>query len=161
MITLRRMTGDEYRQFREYSIADYAKDLAESGGLDGEQAHILARKEFDETLPEGPETSDQYLMTIEDAESGADAGRIWYSYEEDDGARQVFLSDLVIFTEERRKGYAKAALREMERAAKADGCTVSLLFVWDHNGPGIRLYVDCGYKACGRGEGGSYMKKVL
>ena len=162
MVALRKMTREAYCRFKACSIADYAEDLIQGEGLDRQQALHEAEEEFTQTLPDGPETEGQFLMMIEDGQSGREVGWIWFSYEEgEDGAKRVFLSDFLIYTEERRNGYASAALDEMERMAKADGRAESVLYVWEHNAPGYRLYQKCGYKAVGRGENGTHMKKIL
>ena len=161
MVILRRMTEPEYLRFKAYSIHDYAKDLMDGQGLGLEQALEEARKEHEAILPDGRETKDQSLMTVTDAQSSEAVGGIWFFYEARDGVRRVWLCDFVIDEAKRRKGYATAALAEMERMAKADGCTESVLFVWDHNPAGYGLYQKCGYAAIRRGDGGSVMKKSL
>ena len=161
MITLRKMTGEEFQRFKAYSIADYAKDLMTGEDFDEEDASANAKEIFEDTLPDGLDTEGQYLMTIEDPESGGDVGQIWFFYEGADEGRQVWLNDFAIREEERRKGYASAALAEMERMAKAAGCIQSALFVWDHNPEGYELYRKCGYEAVEHEDGGSVMKKAL
>ena len=161
MITLRRMTEDEFLRFKEYSIADYAKDLADGQQLSMEQALETSEREFTETLPKGLETDGQFLMMILDAESGKDSGYIWFFYEEENGIQVVWLCDFLIYEDQRGKGYAKAALAEMERMAKAAGCVKSVLFVWDHNPAGKSLYQKCGYVTTRHEGGGAIMKKCL
>lgn len=157
----RRMTAEEYECFKAYSVSGYAEDLIRGEGLDRDRALKKAEEEFRGMLPGGPDTEGQFLRTVEDAETGREVGWIWFSFEEAEGIRQVFLSDLLIREDERGKGCASAALQEMEQAAKARGCTESVLYVWEHNRPGYSLYRKCGYEAARRGEGGTYMKKKL
>ena len=157
MIRLRKMTEEEFLRFKEYSTADYAKDLMHEEGLDENQATAMAVKDFEAALPNGPETQEQFLMTIEEVQNHMTVGCLWFHYEE----QQVFLDDFLIHEAERRKGYATAALLEMERMAKADGCTESVLFVWNHNPEAAALYQKCGYRKSSRLDGGSYMKKQL
>ena len=88
-------------------------------------------------------------------------GIIWYLFEMTDGIKQVFLSDFIIKEEERRKGYAYAALIEMEGEAKRNGCVESIIYVWKHNSPGINLYTKCGYVAFRELDDGMYMKKGI
>lgn len=98
-------------------------------------------------------------MVIEDLQDARPVGVIWYLFEWTDGVKQVFLNDFVIKQEERRKGYATAALQEMERDAQANGCTESITYVWKHNPPGIKLYRKCGYTTFREMDDGMYMKK--
>ena len=95
------------------------------------------------SLPERNGTSDNFVMMIEDAQSGDAVGYIWYLYEFHDGVKQVYLSDFMIYEKERRKGYATAALTAMERNALKDDCSQSILFVWKHNPIGVNLYTKC------------------
>ena len=101
-------------------------------------------------------------MMLQDAKTGKEVGWIWFFYEENEkGIKQVFLSDFLIYEDERRKGYAAAALHEMEQKAKADGRTEVILYVWEHNVPGFNLYQKCGYTAVQQSESGTAMKKML
>ncbi len=161
MIEFQKMTEAEYSQFREFSIAEYAKDLMNGEDLDHESALKNAEREFSEMLPDGPGTENQFVMMIKDAQSGKEVGWIWYSYEMDEDEKQVFLCDFLIYENDRRKGYASAALAEMERRAKADGCETAALFVWDHNEPGVALYRKCGYTPEEQDDGGVSMEKQL
>ena len=162
MMTLRKMTEDEFRAFRKSSTADYAVDLRKGRSISPEQALTEAEEEFDATLPDGPDTEYSFIMNIEDANENR-VGWIFFKYyvREDDGRYYVFLEDLLIYESERRKGFASAAIHEMNTIARQDGCSSSVLFVWDHNPEGMSLYEKCGYKPYHREEGGTYMVKEL
>ena len=161
MLTFRRMTEEEFQIYLDKNIQGYAQTLIRGRDLDPETARKEAEDAFCGPFPDGLQTKDQFVMFIEDVRSGKTVGEIWYGYEVEDGVRQVYLSEFLIYEEERRKGYASAALEEMERRAKADGCAVSALYVWDHNPAGCSLYRKCGYAAVSHGGGGSCMKKKL
>lgn len=160
-VMLRKMTADEYLRFKGCSISDYAEDLIKGKGLNREQALAAAGKEYEEMLPFGLETEGHFLMSILDAENKEEVGSIWFFYDEKHGLKQVFLGDFLIYETERRKGYGAAALAEMERMAKTDGCTESVLYVWNHNPAGYSLYQKCGYVTITHEDGGSVMKKSL
>ena len=162
MIEFTKMSDAEYSRFRPYSVFEYAKDLMIGENLDHETALKNAEREFSGMLTDGLDTEDHFVMVIRDGQSGKDVGWIWYCYETDEEDKpQVFLCDFLIFENERRKGYASAALAEMERRAKADGCVAAALFVWDYNRPGAALYRKCGYAPEEREVGGVTMKKPL
>ncbi len=114
-VQLREMSKEEYKIFCEHSMFDYANDVVKSSNIAMDEALIQAQAEFAETLPDGLDTKDNVLRIIIDAAEGKAVGVIWYLFEMTDGVRQVFLSDFIIKEEERRKGYASAALTEMER----------------------------------------------
>lgn len=160
-VRLRKMNVKEFKSYCEYSVNDYAKDLMKSSDITLEEAREQARKEFKGMLPQGTDTKDNYVMIIEDVRDRKAVGIIWYLYEEFQGAKQVFLSDFIVYEEERRKGYATVALAEMERNAMRDGCKQSIIYVWKHNPPGINLYTKCGYITFKELNDGMYMKKSL
>ena len=162
MITLHKMTEDGFRAFRQSSVSEYTSDLMKGRELSPEQALKEAEEEFDMILPDGLETKYSYLMNIEDANENK-VGWIFFKYiaNGEDDQSYVFLEDLLIFKSERRKGFASAAIKEMNTQAKKDGCSSSALFVWDHNPDGLRLYKKCGYKVESNAAGGVYMVKEL
>ena len=161
MIIFRKMNEAEFRRYADKDVKGYAQTLIKGRGLDAETALTESEKEFKSMLPDGLYTKDQFLMFILDAQSGTPVGEIWFGYEEEDGKKQVFLAEFLIYEGYRRKGYATSALSEMERIAEADGCAVSALYVWDHNPGAYKLYEKCGYAPVSHGGGGSYMKKRL
>ncbi|MBO4637081.1 MAG: GNAT family N-acetyltransferase [Clostridiales bacterium] len=161
MIILRKMNDKEFENFKAYSIKDYASDMLKERDISEEEAMNSAAEEFNDILPDGLNTENCFPMVIEDPGNRKDVGRIWYGYEDNGGVRQVFLFDLLIDEDERRKGYAAKALAEMERKAREDGCGISSLYVWEHNAPAYDLYVKCGYEPADSGPDGIYMKKEL
>ena len=160
-IQLREMSLEEFKIFSENSIFDYANDLVKSSNITMDEARIQAQGEFEEMLPNGLETKDNVLRIIVDVAEQKTVGIIWYLFEMTDDIKQVFLSDFIIKEEERRKGYASAALIEMERDAQKNDCAESIIYVWKHNLPGINLYTKCGYVAFRELDDGMYMKKGL
>jgi ribosomal protein S18 acetylase RimI-like enzyme len=160
-VRLRKMSKNEYADFCEYSIKDYAIDLQKEHDISLEESVKQAEEEFTDMLPQGLDTKDNALMIIEDYETGKDVGIIWYLFEVTDGISHTFLSDFIIKEEDRRKGYAIAALDAMEDDARNQGCIESRLYVWTHNPPGLNLYKKCGYVTFREVRGGMYMKKSL
>lgn len=160
-VQLREMSEQEFKIFFEYSINDYVNDLIKSSDITMEEALAEAKREFAEMLPNGLSTQDNVLRIIVDADEEKAVGIIWYLFETTDGIKQVFLSDFIIKEEERRKGYASAALTEMEQDAGRNGCAESIIYVWKHNPPGINLYTKCGYATFRESDDGMYMKKRI
>ena len=160
-VQLREMSEEEFRIFFENSINDYVNDLIKSPVITMEEALAEAKREFAEMLPNGLGTKDNALRIIVDVAEEKVVGVIWYLFEMTDDIKQVFLSDFIIKEEERRKGYASAALTEMERDAQRNGCAESIIYVWKHNSPGINLYTKCGYVAFKELDDGMYMKKRI
>ena len=160
-VQLREMSEEEFKIFFEYSINDYVNDLIKASAITMDEALAEAKREFAEMLPNGVSTQDNVLRIIVDAAEEKAVGIIWYLFEMTDGIKQVFLSDFIIKEEERRKGYASAALAEMEQDARRNGCAESIIYVWKHNLPGINLYTKCGYVTFRDSDDGMYMKKRI
>lgn len=112
-------------------------------------------------LPNGLETKDNILRVIVDVCEQKAVGIIWYLLEWTGNVKQVFVNDFVINDEERRRGYASAALTEMEQDAWRNECVESIIYVWKHNLPGFNLYTKCGYVTFRELDDGMYMKKGL
>ena len=155
-VRLRQMTAREFEAFRQKSVEDYAQNLMQGQKLSSEEALRQAEKEFTGIVPQGLETPGNALMIIEEAQTGQNVGVIWFVLEEDDGVKVAFLSDFLIEEAHRRRGYAAAALREMERRARESGCAECRLFVWSHNEAAMRLYEKCGYTVLRRTQEGLY-----
>lgn len=160
-VSFRKMSFREFETFHEYSINDYVQDLMKARNISLESALKQVIKEFSEMLPEGEKTKDNSLMMIEDENSHKTVGIIWYLYEMAERTKQVFLNDLLIYKEERRKGYAMAALSEMVHKATEAGCRQSVIYVWKHNPSGINLYTKCGYVPFRELDDGMYMRKEI
>lgn len=160
-VKLRKMTVSEFAVFKQYSIEDYAIDLTNNFELTLEKALSQAEKEFIDILKEGIYTKDNDLMVITDCNAEKNVGVIWYLYEFTDGIKHTFLSDFIVKEEERRKGYATAALYEMEKEASKYGCTECRLYVGKNNKKGIQLYTKVGYEIFRNTDDGMYMKKVI
>lgn len=158
---LRKMTPEEFTAFCAKSVTSYAADLMRDDSLSETEALRIAEEEFQNELPKGTDTPDHFPMTVLSTESGCPVGIIWYMYEWTNGVRQVFLNDLLIDEPHRRQGFASAALRAMEQNAAGDGCTESVLYVWNHNPAGSSLYAKAGYLPFREEENGRYMKKSL
>jgi len=78
MTVLRPMVQTEYAAWLEEAVPAYAGDKVASGQWSQEAALGLSRKEYDELLPQGLETPDNYLYTIADSESNA-IGMLWFA----------------------------------------------------------------------------------
>lgn len=153
------MTPTEFDAFAEYSTRDYANDLIANQQIEALTAVEQAKKEFAYMLPDGANTPGNSLMVIE--ADGYPVGAIWYLYEVTDGVRHTFLNDFIIVPEMRCKGYAAAALTEMERDAASHNCTECRLYVWNGNSAAQRLYAKCGYIVFREADDGTYMRKPV
>lgn len=115
---LRKMTPQEYAAFREFSVADYGREIAAAGRLSMDAARAQAQREFDDQLTQGENTPCNHVCIIDQA--GEAQGFIWYQLAEAQaGVKYVFLCDFYVAEPHRRKGVATAALHCMEQSARA------------------------------------------
>lgn len=144
MVQLVPMTEGEYQQFLAWSIPDYAQEQAKSGAWELEEALERGRRTFDELLPDGLSTPDQFLFSIE-SEGKKPVGYLWYGVREEGERRYAALYELVIFEEYRRRGYASQALSALEDEVQGEGVEQIILHVFGHNQGARALYRKSGY----------------
>ena len=139
------MTQDEYEAWRPVSIAGYAAEHVRAGNWTAEEAPEQAEKAFDHYLPDGLGTAGHCICAIVDATTGANVGHLWYFIEPTKAGPRVFIADVGIDEPHRRKGYASAALRELEREAVRLEADSIRLHVFGNNTAARNLYARLGY----------------
>lgn len=160
-VMIRPMTTEEFEVFRQWSVAQQARELTEERRICLEDAIREATAEFTQMLPQGLDTARNFLMTVTETDRNESVGFVWTLQEETHGCQQSFLCDFAIREPMRRKGYATAALQLVEAQAMDAGCQESVLFVSDRNEAAKALYRKCGYRALRSSGHGAYMIKQL
>ncbi|HOD92756.1 MAG TPA: GNAT family N-acetyltransferase [Clostridia bacterium] len=157
-VKLHNMQIDEFDKFSKWSINDYAEELLlAKQSSSKEKALQKAENEFNEILPYGLETKDNYLMMIVN-ESDEDVGVIWYLI----NGNMVFICDFVIFEKYRRCKYGYMTLEQLEIIAIKDDKESIMLHVFSYNTPAIGLYKKFGFIIVQEKDNGSiYMQKKL
>jgi ribosomal protein S18 acetylase RimI-like enzyme len=145
MITLRKMTQDEYDAWRFMSIAAYAAEHVRAGNWSKEEAPEEARKAFEHYLPNGLDTEGHYVCAIVADTTGEKVGHLWYCVESTKAGPRLFIPDVGIDEPHRRKGHATAALKELEREAARLGTSAIRLHVFGNNTAARKLYAGLGY----------------
>lgn len=141
-IRFREMSDDEFDKFAEQDVLDYSKDLIKAGLSSEENALENAKKSFDELLPQGKCTKDNYIYVVVNSDNEG-VGFIWYQkYKEDIG----FICDFLILEKFRKQGYGKQTLLLLEKEAKEKGLNKILLNVFKYNKPAFSLYKSLEYK---------------
>lgn len=97
-------------------------------------------------LPQGLRTPDQFFVCLQDADSGAEVGTLWWSESDQAGRRQAYVYNIEIDEHARRRGYARAAFLELERVAREHGAQQLGLHVFGHNHGARRLYDALGFE---------------
>lgn len=146
MIQLTPMTQPEYETFLAYLIPDYAADMVHAGFWRAEEAQAKAEHELAENLPRGLETPDSYLYTLIEAETGQKVGVLWCLFRQI-SVPEIFIADIMIYKEFRRRGYARQALEALHQRAKEMGAVQVGLHVFGYNQAARTLYEQMGYTA--------------
>ena len=156
-LSFREMTDKEFEKFVENSVLDYSKDLIKSGLCSEENAFDSAKKQFNDLLPQGKYTENNFIYVAVNSDH-EDVGIIWYNKHSEGVA---FICDFLIFENFRKKGYGKQTLLLLDSDAKEKGFTKILLHVFRFNKTAFSLYDSIGYKVVKEDGGSIYMVKDL
>ena len=143
MIQLIPMTEADYADFMSVSMSCFAQDQVTAGEWQAEDAQQNIEKLREKVLPNGLATPGQTFFTTQDAETVV--GGLWYTFEEQNGERQLFVMDIEIYPEYRRHGYASQAFLAMEAQARELGIGTIAFHVFKHNHPARAMYKKLGY----------------
>ena len=139
------MTEAEYASFREATIPGFAADKVASGQWSAEQSLELSRQAFEELLPEGLRTPNNYLYSVRD-DQGQAVGTLWIAAKEQAGKRIAYIYDIEIQPEHRLRGHASHALAAAEDEARNLGLCGIGLHVFGHNIGARALYEKLGFQ---------------
>jgi ribosomal protein S18 acetylase RimI-like enzyme len=149
MTVLAPMGAAFYARWRETAAADYAHDNIAAGRWPAEGALERSRREFDELLPQGLATPDNFLFEIRDAEGGTSVGSIWFAIVERGSDRHAYVYDVAVDPAQRRRGHALRAFEALEARVRALGLARIGLHVFGHNPGAQALYRRLGYGVTG------------
>ena len=135
-----------YREYREELVRDYAADKVRAGAWSQAEAEGRAARDVDGLLPEGPATHGHFLYSVKDDSTGADVGAVWFALRNSGVGPSVWIYDIMINENCRRKGYASRTLELVEDRARALGAKSVELHVFGHNHGARALYEKVGYK---------------
>nr|WP_236571123.1 GNAT family N-acetyltransferase [Microbacterium hydrocarbonoxydans] len=143
-VELQPMTQERFVAFAAASEAAFAADLVASGRYSEEEARTESRRQMALELPDGLDSSGQELFTarVDDAEVGV----LWIGIRERDGHVHVFVLDIEVAAEHRRRGYGRAMMLATEHEARRLGAESIGLHVFGFNEGAIRLYEGLGYR---------------
>jgi ribosomal protein S18 acetylase RimI-like enzyme len=140
------MTDGEFGAFSAEAIPAYAADKVTSGQWSKDEALELSRKSFDELLPLGLATPNNYLFTIRNSAEQISVGMLWIAVQDRGGKRIAYVYDVSVKPEHQREGYATRALSALEDKVRALGLSGIALHVFGHNAVAHALYVKLGYQ---------------
>jgi RimJ/RimL family protein N-acetyltransferase len=144
MVRLEPMDEATYVAWREATTREYAAEKVKAGNYPQSGAYALADAEFERLLPNGRLTQGHEIRSMVN-DDGEKVGHAWFTIENRDAGRVVFIYDIAVEDAHRRKGYARQALEEIDRYARENGCIGVMLHVFGDNEAARRLYSSAGY----------------
>ncbi len=140
------MPASYFRRFVNEAVEGYARDTVAAGRWPASDAEKNSRAELDQFLPEGIATPGHFVCLVESDEHVEPVGTLWYGQTSREDRQIAYVFDLRIYPEFRRRGYAAAALREVEKFAAERRLEAIGLHVFSHNAPALALYTKLGFE---------------
>ena len=145
MTRLEPMDEATYDAWRAATTRSYADEKVAAGAWPPADALERSEAEFQKLLTDGRSTAGHHLRSMID-DAGQRVGQVWYVAEDRPIGRVIFIYDIEVQPEHRRKGHAQAALRAIEDDARALGCIGVQLHVFGGNAGARELYRKAGYE---------------
>ena len=144
MITLEPMDEPAYERWLATSIPEFAQEKVEAGTWLESEALERSARSYREHLPSGLATPGQEIRSMIN-DTGVLVGYAWWGPVDRPIGRVAFIYDIAVLPEHRRKGYARAALAEIENWARANGLVGVQLHVHGPNTGARKLYRSVGF----------------
>ena len=145
MIQLIPMKETEFEPFMTLSMNDQAEGHVREGRWAAEEAEAIMLKLRDQLLPGGLQTPGHFFYTLKTEDGAQQVGSLWFTLDEHEGEKAIFVMDIQIDPQHRRKGYGKEAFLLMEEKAREMGINKITLHVFKDNASAIALYKGLGY----------------
>jgi RimJ/RimL family protein N-acetyltransferase len=139
------MTDADLRMYLRKLIPEYAAEYVHAGSWHPDEAMARARDQFQRIFAHGPQTPNQTLYTLWDAEKDVKVGMLWYTLDVSRKRKTVFLSDFVIFMEFHNKGYEDQVLSALDAALRAQGVERIETNLFWHNAAEREMYEKTGF----------------
>jgi ribosomal protein S18 acetylase RimI-like enzyme len=142
MVKLIPMEQKDFEIFLERGIREYAEDHVRNGNWTAEESLERSRKEFEQLLPDGVNSKDQFLFSIIDETHGNKIGMLWVQIK----GQKAFIYDFIVDETFRGKGYGKQALVALDEKLISMNVESVGLHVFGHNLVAQELYKKSGYE---------------
>ncbi len=138
------MTAERFPAFAAASEAAFAEDLVASGRYTADDARAESQRQMALELPDGVDSPGQQLFTA--SVDGAEVGILWLGVRTRAGSPHVFILDIEVGPDHRRRGYGRGIMLAAEREARRLGADSIGLHVFGFNAGAIRLYEGLGFR---------------
>ena len=145
MVRLEPMTETEYQEYIAEGIPQYAQEHVKAGRWSAEEALQRATEEFDEILPDGLQTKNQYFFSIVDEQAATKVGMLWFAVRNRGQKPIAYIFDVIVAENYRHRGYGEQAFRELETKVQDLGIQTISLHVFGHNHAARAMYEKLGY----------------
>lgn len=145
MVRLEPMDEAEFQDYLKESIPEYAQEHVKAGRWSSEEALQRAREEYEQILPDGLQTKDQYVFSVVDEGTATNVGMLWFAVRIRGQKPSAYVFDVIIAENYRRRGYGEQAFRALEEKVHELGIETISLHVFGHNYAARAMYEKLGY----------------
>jgi ribosomal protein S18 acetylase RimI-like enzyme len=128
------------------AIPSFALANVEDGHWTLAESISLSKEAHDALLPQGLDTPGHFFVHLQDAATGERVGMLWWAEAPKGAVLQAWVYNITIDEAARRRGFARAALCELEAVARGHGMHQLGLHVFGHNQGARRLYETLGFE---------------
>jgi ribosomal protein S18 acetylase RimI-like enzyme len=139
-------TEVDYHAWLIQAIPAFALTNVEDGRWTLAESIDKSKEAHAALLPQGLQTPGHHFARLLDAAGGAQVGALWWQESDKVDGREAYVFNIEIDEPARRRGYARAAFLELERAARERGVRHLGLHVFGHNHGARRLYDELGFE---------------
>jgi len=138
-------TEVDFHAWLVQAIPAYALSNVQEGRWSLAESIERSKQAHAELLPQGLQTPGQFFVRLHAAGTGEAVGTLWWAEADKGGALEAFVYNLEIEAHARRRGFARAALLELEAVARGHGVQQLGLHVFGDNHGARRLYEAFGF----------------
>ncbi|WP_174616110.1 GNAT family N-acetyltransferase [Virgibacillus ihumii] len=143
-IEFKPMSEEKFSQYSDRMAVDYAGEHVKAGNWSEHEAVDKAKKQLEQTLPDGLETKGHFLFSV--CNDDEPIGVLWLNVRPTLHGNDAFIYDIRLDDNQQGKGLGKAAMQELDRYAEQHGIQKIALHVFAHNDRAFELYKKMGYE---------------
>jgi GNAT superfamily N-acetyltransferase len=145
MVTIHRMTEEQFEAFLPQSIARYAAEMVSGRAWEPTDSIQKSRREHSKHLPQGLATLDHHLYTIQ--LERRPVGEVWLSVEHPSDTNNGYIHHLFVAEPFRRRGIGSQAMLLLEKEASRLGLARLALHLFLDNSAAMAFFRKAGFQA--------------